>query len=144
MQLIMLDWFIVIKFAINLYEKLSHFCGVWIMCGIIIFGIIIFIDKILISCGFGTTISQCVAIRIYNHLVWSNLGPVCYCWYNSFQCLNNITFIFTLFHLHVFPKNTNNVTRNLLLNGLLYFVTQLIFVLYVSYQLTTCNYFIEK
>ena len=128
-----------IKFAINLYEKLSHFCGVWIM-----FGIIIFIDKILISCGFGTTISQCVAIQIYNHLVWSNLGPVCYCWYNSFQCLNNITFIFTLFHPHVFPKNTNNVTRNLLLNGLLYFVTQLIFVLYVSYQLTTCNYFIEK
>ena len=37
-------------------------------------------------------------------------------WNNSFRYLNNITRIFTLFHLHVFQKNTNNVTRTTLLN----------------------------
>ena len=117
-----------IKFAINLYEKLSHFCGVWIM-----FGIIIFIDKILISCGFGTTISQCVAIQIYNHLLWSNLGPVCYCWYNSFQCLNNITSIFTHFFIHTYFQKIQTMLLEIsYCNGLLYSVTQLIFVLYVS------------
>ena len=46
---------------------------------------------------------------------------------NSFSCLNNITRIFTyfftntyfhiLFYQHVFPKNTNNVTRTTLPNG---------------------------
>ena len=40
-------------------------------------------------------------------------------WYcglnNSFQCLNNITHFFT----HIFSQNNNNVTRNLLPNGLI-------------------------
>jgi len=65
--------------------------------------IIIFIDKILISFGFGTTIAQCGAIQIYNHLVWNNLGSVCYrCLNNSFQCLNNIICIFTHFFTYTY------------------------------------------
>ena len=44
---------------------------------------------------------------------------VCYCYLNNnFQCLNNITRIFTHFFTHTyFKKNTNNIIRNLLPNG---------------------------
>ena len=35
---------------------------------------------------------------------------------NSFQCLNNITRISIFFHLYVFLKNTNNITRTILPN----------------------------
>ena len=41
----------------------------------------------------------------------------CRCLNNNFQFLNNIIYIFTLFHPHVFSKYTNNVTRNFLPNG---------------------------
>ena len=42
-----------------------------------------------------------------------NLGPVWYmCLNTRFQFLNNVIHIFEiLFHLHVFPKNTNNVIK---------------------------------
>ena len=36
---------------------------------------------------------------------------------NTFQFLNNITHISTLFHSHEFSKNTNNVTKRTLPNG---------------------------
>ena len=47
----------------------------------------------------------------------SSLGLIYYCdLNNSFQYLNNITRIFTLFHQPVFLKNTNNIIKNLLPN----------------------------
>ena len=49
---------------------------------------------------------------------FKDYGSICYRYLNNnFQYLNNIICIFTLFHLHVFPKNTNNVTRITLPNG---------------------------
>ena len=39
------------------------------------------------------------------------------CLNTYFQFSNNITYIFTLFHLHIFLKNTNNVIRTILPNG---------------------------
>ena len=46
------------------------------------------------------------------------LGPVWYmCLNTCFQFLNNIACISTNFFTHVFPKNTNNITRTTLPNG---------------------------
>jgi len=43
------------------------------------------------------------------------VGPVCYRGLNNnFQYLNNITRIFTHFFTYIFPKNTNNITKQVL------------------------------
>ena len=76
----------------------SQLCYLWKLLAWLVIGIILLLPKLTIDITF---------------IIHLNL-PLVHVLNTCFQFLNNITHIFICFFMHVFSKNTNNITRTTL------------------------------